>query len=85
MSRQLYDLQKVNGADDRYPVHGAPGGCGEEPVEKVSSRLRSLIVILGAGAILVMGVVSVAAALDRRRHGAPHLPGQRPLPNRRRR
>jgi capsular polysaccharide biosynthesis protein len=66
LRRQLHDLQKVNGADDRYLFTALPVDVTSEPVEKVSSRLRSLIVTLGAGAILVMGVMSVAHALDRR-------------------
>jgi capsular polysaccharide biosynthesis protein len=73
LGRQLYDLQKVNGADDRFLFTALPVDVTREPVEKVSRRLRSLIVTLGAGAILVMGVLSVAAALDRRRRMVPHL------------
>ena len=75
LGRQLHDLQKVNGADDRFLFTALPVDVAREPVEKVSSRLRSLIVTLGAGAILVMGVVSVAAALDRRRKGRAGAPG----------
>jgi capsular polysaccharide biosynthesis protein len=70
MGTELYNLQKVNGADDRYLFTALPIDVAEEPVEKVSSRLRSLIVVLGAGVILVIGVVSLAAALDKRRRAA---------------
>jgi hypothetical protein len=74
LGRQLHHLQKVNGADDRYLFTALPVDVAREPVEKVSSRLRLLIVTLGAGAILVMGVVSVAAAMDRRRKDVPQVP-----------
>ena len=76
LGRQLHDLQKVNGANDRYLFTALPVDVAREPVEKVSSRLRSLVVTLGAGAILVMGVVSVAAALDRRRGVSSDLPAR---------
>jgi capsular polysaccharide biosynthesis protein len=93
LDRQLHDLQKVNGADDRYLFTALPVDVTSEPVEKVSSRLRSLIVTLGVGAILVMGVTSVAQALDRRDRADPrHLaattesstasPGSPPAPRR---
>jgi hypothetical protein len=74
LALQLHDLQKVNGADDLYLFTALPVDVTREPVEKVSSRLRSLIVALAAGAILVMGVVSVAAALDRRKRVPSDLP-----------
>jgi capsular polysaccharide biosynthesis protein len=79
LGEQLHDLQKVNGANDRYLFTALPVDVAREPVEKVSSRLRSLIVTLGAGAILVMGVVAVAAALDRRRHVPSDLPARAAL------
>jgi hypothetical protein len=76
LGRQLRDLQKVNGADDRFLFTALPVDVTREPVEKVSSRLRSLIVTLAAGAILVMGVVSVAAAIDRRRKDVLQVPSR---------
>jgi hypothetical protein len=73
LSRELYGLQKINGADDRFLFVALPVDMSSEPVEKISSRLRSLIVVLVAGAILVMGVVSVGAAFDRRHRPESHV------------
>ena len=80
LGRQLHDLQRVNGANDRYLFTALPVDVAREPVEKVSSRLRSLVVTFGAGAILVMGVVCVAAALERRRGVSSELPAAHLLP-----
>jgi len=66
LERELDDLQRVNGADDRYlftPLLLAPP---DDATEQFSSRLRAVIVVLLGGAVLVFA----AASLGRWRSGA---------------
>ncbi|HYQ75758.1 hypothetical protein [Cellulomonas sp.] len=65
LETELDDLQRVNGADDRYlftPLLLAPP---DDATEQFSSRLRAVIVVLLGGAVLVFG----AASLGRWRSG----------------
>jgi hypothetical protein len=65
LESELDDLQRVNGADDRYlftPLLLAPP---DDATEQFSSRLRAVIVVLLGGAVLVFG----AASLGRWRSG----------------
>jgi hypothetical protein len=65
LEAELEDLQRVNGADDRYlftPLLLAPP---DDATEQFSSRLRAVIVVLLGGAVLVFG----AASLGRWRSG----------------
>jgi capsular polysaccharide biosynthesis protein len=78
----LRDMQKVNGADDIYLFTALPVDSSVEAKEKVSSRLRALILVLVAGGILLFGVVSIGVARDRHR-GSGHPPGARSLLSRR--
>jgi capsular polysaccharide biosynthesis protein len=66
-SATLRDVQKVNGADDRYlytPILVRGPGPAQE---LFSSRLRSVIMVGIAGAVLLFGAVSVAQSLSIRR------------------
>jgi hypothetical protein len=63
----LRDVQKVNGADDRYlytPILVRGPGPAQE---LFSSRLRSVIMVGIAGAVLLFAAVSVAQSLSIRR------------------
>jgi len=63
----LRDVQKVNGADDRYlytPILVRGPGPAQE---LFSSRLRSVIMVGIAGAILLFGAVSMAQSVSIRR------------------
>ncbi|WP_147793554.1 hypothetical protein [Cellulomonas sp. Y8] len=65
LEAELDDLQRVNGADDRYlftPLLLAPP---DDATEQFSSRLRAVIVVLLGGAVLVFA----AASLGRWRTG----------------
>lgn len=65
----LNDVQKVNGADDRY-LYSPILVRGPGPAtELFSSRLRSLIMVGIAGSVLLFGSVSVARARTLRRFG----------------
>ncbi|MCG7288068.1 hypothetical protein MHY85_19090 [Cellulomonas sp. ACRRI] len=66
LAAELEDLQRVNGADDRYlftPLLLTPP---DDATEQFSSRLRAVIIVLLGGAVLVFG----AASLGRWRSGA---------------
>jgi hypothetical protein len=63
----LRQIQKVNGADDLYLFTALPVDVSSNAKEKVSSRLRTLILVLVGGSILLFGVVSLGLAVDHRR------------------
>jgi hypothetical protein len=80
MTRQLYEMQKVEGADDRYLMTLMTVAPGEQAVERVSGKLRSLIVVGGGGVIVLFVAISVAEAVSARRRerstsGAPAADG----------
>jgi len=63
----LRDVQKVNNADDRY-LYSPILVRGPGPAQELfSSRLRSVIMVAIAGAVLVFGAVSLAQSLTLRR------------------
>jgi hypothetical protein len=66
----LHSLQKVNGADDLYLVAALPVDVALEAEEKVSSRLRAVILVLVGGVILLFAVVALGQARDSRRSTA---------------
>lgn len=57
---ELRDAQKVNGADDRYLFTALQIDPPSKATEQFSSRLRSLIMVLIGGVILLFGTVSIA-------------------------
>jgi hypothetical protein len=62
LERELRTVQKVNGAADLYLFTALPVDVEATAVEKVSSRLRSVILVGVGGAVLLFSVVSLAAA-----------------------
>ncbi|MFC7403020.1 chain-length determining protein [Citricoccus sp. GCM10030269] len=62
-SRILYEVQKVNQADDLYVIDALPVS-GPTPAEEIfSSRLRSTLLIGAAGLVVLFGVVSLAESV----------------------
>lgn len=67
LQEDLRGTQKVNGADDTYLYTSLVIVQPDTPEERFSSRLRSLIVVVLGGGILLLGVLSVATSLARAR------------------
>jgi len=68
----LREIQKVNGADDRYLYTAIQASAPDRATEKISSRLRTVIIVAVCGIILIFGSVSLGSALSaRRRRGTP--------------
>lgn len=63
---ELYSLQKVYGADDRYLFTSLVISPPDKATELFSSRLRSLIIVLIMGGVLVFAAVSVGRSLTAR-------------------
>ncbi|GAP54959.1 Wzz/FepE/Etk N-terminal domain-containing protein [Arthrobacter sp. 92] len=64
LTTTLHDVQKINGADESYLYSAlAVDGPGQAK-EMFSSRLRTLIIVAVAGAVLVFGAVSIARSLE---------------------
>ncbi len=61
---ELREVQTVAGADDMYLFTALLIDQSEEATEQFSSRLRAVIGVLIAGAILVFGVVSLGRWLE---------------------
>ncbi len=64
LTAELRSAQKVNGADDRYLFTALQIDPPKKATEQFSSRLRSLIVVLIGGVILLFGAVSIARAVE---------------------
>ncbi|MGN7201880.1 chain-length determining protein [Arthrobacter sp. SAFR-044] len=64
LTAKLKDAQKVNGADDRYLFTALQIDPPSKATEQFSSRLRSMIVVLIGGVILLFGAVSIARMLE---------------------
>lgn len=64
---QLRDAQRVNGADDRYLFTALQIDPPSKATEQFSSRLRSLVVVLIGGVILMFGAVSIARLAENSR------------------
>lgn len=62
--RELNSIQTVNGADQRYLFTSIVVAEPERATEQFSSRLRSVIVVLAGGVILVFGAVSLGRGVD---------------------
>lgn len=78
LQQQLRTVQKVNGADDLYLFTALPVDVDSGATEKLSSRLRSLILVAIGGAVLLFGAVSAGTALESARAARrrPGLTGQ---------
>lgn len=70
----LRTAQKINGADDRYLYTALIVDRPDRAIEKLSSRLRTVIIVGIAGIILMFGAVSLGTALEtgRRRRREEH-------------
>ena len=63
----LHQIQTVNGADAHYLYTAIQASAPDKATEKISSRLRSVIIVAVAGIILIFGSVSLGSALSARR------------------
>lgn len=76
----LKDVQTANGADDRYLISAIEVDASEHAVEKVSSRLRTIVVVATGGLVLLFAVMSLAQAREnsarRRRSVVQAVPPQ---------
>ncbi|KAA9135530.1 chain-length determining protein [Microbacterium caowuchunii] len=64
MDTYLYELQTVNGADERYLFTAIMVAAPSQPTEQLSSRLRTVVVVGIAGLILVFGAISLGTWID---------------------
>lgn len=67
LEKNLYDAQKINGADDMYLFTSLTVVAPEKPTEQFSSRLRSVIVVFIGGAVLMLTSVSLGVAFRKAR------------------
>ncbi|MCX6502860.1 MAG: chain-length determining protein [Microbacterium sp.] len=64
MMTYLHEVQTVNGADERYLFTAITVSAPSKPVEQLSSRLRTVVVVGIAGVALVFGAVSLGTWID---------------------
>jgi uncharacterized protein involved in exopolysaccharide biosynthesis len=62
----LHQVQTVNGADDRYLYTALLVAAPDRATEKISSRLRTVVIVAVVGIILIFGSVSLGSALSAR-------------------
>ncbi|WP_410814246.1 Wzz/FepE/Etk N-terminal domain-containing protein [Micromonospora sp. 067-2] len=67
MEKELYDMQKVDGADDKYLFQALPINPPTDPTRKVTGTIRSVIAVSAACLVLLFGLISVAEAVGPRR------------------
>ncbi|MET8091052.1 Wzz/FepE/Etk N-terminal domain-containing protein [Micromonospora sp. NPDC005220] len=67
MQKELYDMQKVDGADDKYLFQALPINPPTDPTRKVTGTIRSMIAVSAACLVLLFGMISVAEAVGPRR------------------
>ncbi|MDR7160367.1 chain-length determining protein [Arthrobacter sp. BE255] len=60
----LRAVQKVNGAEDRFLFTAFVVNPSDKATEQFSSRLRSVIMVLLGGAVLMFGAVSLARSVE---------------------
>jgi len=66
LERSLYTLQRAQGTDPTY-MFNALQVASSPPQMKVSGKLRSIVAVLGVGAVLVFVAASVGDAIDKKR------------------
>lgn len=71
LEQELRELQKVNGADDRYLFTPLELAAPTSATEQFSSRLRSVIMVLIAGGVLVFAAASLGRFRGKRRARKP--------------
>lgn len=64
LEEDLRQVQKVNGADDRYLFTPIVITTAMEATEQFSSRLRSLIVVFLGGGVLAFAAISLARGIE---------------------
>ncbi|MET7822408.1 Wzz/FepE/Etk N-terminal domain-containing protein [Micromonospora zamorensis] len=67
MEKELYDMQKVDGADDKYLFQALPINPPTDPTRKVTGTIRSMIAVSAACLVLLFGLISIAEAVGPRR------------------
>jgi capsular polysaccharide biosynthesis protein len=81
MKTELHDMQKVDGADDRYLVQAIPINPPTDPVLKITSTIRSIIGVTAAGMVLLFALISIAEAMGpRRTKPVPSVPATGSIP-----
>jgi capsular polysaccharide biosynthesis protein len=73
----LYQMQKQQGVNAVYFIKALPVVHADSAQQTISSKLRTLIAILGLGFVLLLVVISIAQAADKRREnssGSPRSP-----------
>ncbi|MCR2823916.1 chain-length determining protein [Microbacterium sp. zg.Y909] len=73
----LHEVQTVNGADERYLFTALVVSDVSTPTEKISSRLRAVIVVGVVGVAFLFGAVSLGKWTEVRRLRAGGLPRRR--------
>lgn len=72
----LRDIQKVNNADDRFLFTALTVAPLDKATEQFSSRLRSVIMVLLGGAILMFGAISTARSVASARQNRRRKPNR---------
>ncbi|WBB69599.1 Wzz/FepE/Etk N-terminal domain-containing protein [Micromonospora sp. WMMD812] len=67
MKTELHEMQKVDGADDKYLFVALPINPPTDPIRKVTGTIRSLIAVSAACLVLLFGLISIAEAVGPRR------------------
>ncbi|MFD0821483.1 Wzz/FepE/Etk N-terminal domain-containing protein, partial [Micromonospora zhanjiangensis] len=67
MATELHEMQKINGADDKYLFQALPINPPADPTRKVTGTVRSLIAVSAACLVLLFALVSIAEAAGPRR------------------
>jgi hypothetical protein len=67
LEEYLHEVQTINGADERYLFTSIVVSQASKPVEKLSSRLRTVVVVGIAGTAVIFGAVSLGTWLSNRR------------------
>ena len=82
MKAELYEMQKVDGADDEYLIQALLINPPTDPLRKVTSTIRSLIGVTAAGAVLLFALLSITEAMRVRRVQpiSPAAPPRAPAP-----
>jgi hypothetical protein len=66
-NRYLREIQQVNGADDRYLFTPILVSSPDRATEKLSSRLRTVVVVGVCGVVLIFGAISLGTWVDNRK------------------